>query len=70
MPVKINLKINKKKASISPYRKKKKKNDKWVSRKKKISQQEKFPIFLIKAMHLSYIQKKKVRTHIQKITFF
>ena len=35
MPVKINLKINRKKASISPYRKKKKKNDKWVSWKKK-----------------------------------
>ena len=39
MPVKINSKINRKQASISPYKKKKKKKEKWVSWKKKISQQ-------------------------------
>ena len=68
MPVKINSKINRKQASISPYRKKKKKKRKMgVMEKKKFH--NKIPIFLIKAMHLSYIQKK-VRTYIQKITFF
>ena len=68
MPVKINSKINRKQASISPYKKEKKKKEKWVSWKKK-KFHNKIPIFLIMAMHLSYIQKK-VRTYIQKITFF
>ena len=35
MPVKINSKINRKQASISPYKKEKKKKEKWVSWKKK-----------------------------------
>ena len=67
MPVKINLKINKKKASISPYRKKKKKNDKWVSRKKKISQQNSN---FSNQGNAPFLYTKKIRTHIQKITFF
>ena len=68
MPVKINLKINKKKASISPYRKKKKKNDKWVSRKKKISQQNSNFSNQGNAPFL-YTKKKKLGPTFKKLLF-